>query len=150
MSRADCERIAVMAETIRSHPLSWRERCAGDSALDVAISDMAAALDQASRRQQTEGLRDEFESLTRQWKDETAGDSTGTAILLHPAHQRIVGMGRPALPLILQDMREHGGHWFAALRSISGQNPVASEDQGRIRKMQEAWIEWGRRNGIAS
>ena len=141
--------IEALAAAIREHPLDWRERCAGEAELDGAVGDLMRALDGVNVREQTEGLRREFEALARQWKDDTAGDSTGTAILLHPAHQRIVGMGRPALPLILEDMSEHGGHWFAALRAISGENPVAPEDQGRVRKMQAAWIEWGHRTGIA-
>ena len=144
MAGPDSERIAALTETIRAHPLSWRERCVGDPELDGAVSDLATALDAAGVRQQTERLRAEFETLARQWKDDTAGDSTGTAILMHPAHQRIVGMGRPALPLILEDMREQGGHWFAALHAISGENPIAPEEQGRILKMQAAWLEWGR------
>ena len=142
--------IEALAAAIRAHPLSWREHCVGDSELGGAVSDLATVLDAAGVRQQTERLRAEFETLARQWKDETAGDSTGRAILLHPAHQRIVGMGRPALPLILEDMRQRGGHWFAALRAITGEDPVAAEDAGRVRKMQSAWIEWGRRNGLAS
>ena len=143
------QEIEALAAAIREHPLDWRDYCVGEAGLDGAVGNLMQALDGASVRQQTERLRQEFEALARQWKDDTAGDSTGTAILLHPAHQRIVGMGRPALPLILEDMSEHGGHWFAALRAISGENPVVPEDRGRVRKMQAAWIEWGRRNGVA-
>lgn len=143
------QEIEALAAAIREHPLDWRDCCVGEAGLDGAVGELMQALDGASVREQTERLRQEFEALARQWKDDTAGDSTGTAILLHPAHQRIVGMGRPALPLILEDMSEHGGHWFAALRAISGENPVAPEDQGRVRKMRATWIEWGRRNGVA-
>lgn len=150
MSTADYERIEALAEAIREHPLDWRERCLGETALDGAVSDLATALTAARFKEQTEGLRAEFEALSQQWKDETAGDSTGSAILLHPAHQRIIGMGRPALPLILEDMQQRGGHWFAALRAITGENPVAAEDAGRVRKMQSVWVEWGRRTGLAS
>lgn len=150
MTGGELGRIEALAKDIRAQPLKWRERCVIEAELDGAISDLVRALNVASIHEQTESLRDEFAALAQQWKEETAGDATGTAILLHPAHQRIVGMGQPALPLILEDMREHGGHWFAALRAISGQNPVAREDQGRVRKMQAVWIEWGRRRGIAS
>jgi hypothetical protein len=55
-------------------------------------------------------------------------------------------MGKPALPLILEDLQENGGHWFLALRLISDENPVPSEHAGRIKQMREDWIAWGRQH----
>jgi hypothetical protein len=61
-------------------------------------------------------------------------------------------MGHKALPFILEHLKEETmrgapDHWFAALWAISGENPVADEDQGRTRKMAEAWLAWGKQRG---
>ena len=41
-------------------------------------------------------------------------------------------MGQPAVPLILERMRSQGGHWFHALRYITGADPVNPEDLGNV------------------
>jgi len=63
-------------------------------------------------------------------------------------YQEIIGIGRPALPMILNELKERPVHLFWALRAISGTNPVEPEDRGRIDKMREVWLEWGRKNKI--
>ena len=86
-------------------------------------------------------LADEFDSLAEQWHGETHLLS-GADIELHPAYQRIIGMGRPALPFILKNMRAFGGHWFWALEAISGENPA--RDTSRVSEGIAAWLRWGR------
>ncbi len=66
---------------------------------------------------------------------------------MHPAYQQIIGMGQDAIPLILAEMKRKPGHWFWALKSITGEDPVLPEQRGRIKKMTEAWINWGRNQG---
>jgi hypothetical protein len=61
---------------------------------------------------------------------------------MHPAYQRIIGMGPVVLPLILREMQERGGHWFWALRAISEEDPVDAQDAGAIKKMTEAWLQF--------
>ncbi len=56
-------------------------------------------------------------------------------------------MGVVAIPLILRDLRQQPDHWFWALRSITGENPIQPKDRGRVVKMAEAWLEWGRQRG---
>lgn len=56
-------------------------------------------------------------------------------------------MGKPAIALILQDLKSQPDHWFWALRSITGENPVQPEDRGRVAQMAAAWLEWGRQHG---
>ena len=67
--------------------------------------------------------------------------------MIHPAYQEIIGMGEVAVALILEDLKERGGHWFWALRAITGENPVPPEDAGKIRTMTEHWLRWGRSRG---
>lgn len=68
-------------------------------------------------------------------------------VVMNKAYQQIIGMGAPVVELILQDLKREPDHWFWALRSITGENPVEEGDRGRVGKMAEAWLEWGRRNG---
>ena len=66
---------------------------------------------------------------------------------MHPAYQQIVGMGRSAVPFILKELANGPGHWFWALRAISGEDPVSPKDRGDVLKMTNAWLVWGARNG---
>ena len=142
--------VSYHSRVIARHPLDWEDRIDASQEERSAIEGMFEAVRLAAIARETHDLRNEFARLKRRWKTETAGDSVGTSILLHEAYLSIIGMGRPALPLILEDMEQHGGHWFAALKAISGEDPVPRDDRGRIRKMQNSWIEWGRDRGIIS
>jgi hypothetical protein len=57
-------------------------------------------------------------------------------------------MGWPAVPLILEELRREPDQWFWALEAITEQNPVPREVAGVVPKMAEAWIEWGKQQGI--
>jgi hypothetical protein len=88
-----------------------------------------------------------FRELVRQWKEATAFTSSGTEIALHPAYQQIIGMGKDAVPLILDELQGEEDHWFWALRSITGEDPVAPSERGNLPKMTAAWLAWARSNG---
>ena len=90
-----------------------------------------------------------FAHLAKKWKRETWFHSSVTDKCMHPAYLQIIGMGKDAVPLILSELKQHGGHWFWALRAITGANPVADEYRGQMDKMTEAWLKWGRGNGYA-
>ena len=88
-----------------------------------------------------------FLTLKAQWEVETAVLSSATEIAMHPAYQQIIGMGHVAIPLILSEMKIKQGHWFWALKSITGEDPVLLKQRGRIKEMTEAWIRWGKEQG---
>ena len=90
-----------------------------------------------------------FLELADQWENETVFLSRTDLAAKHPAHQEIINMGEPAVPLILQRMKSQGGHWFSALREITNANPVQPADRGNVPAMQEAWLKWGEANGYA-
>lgn len=90
----------------------------------------------------------EFQRLASEWKEDTAVHSSMTRIAMHPAYQRIIGMGPAVLPLILRDLQASPSLWFWALHAITGQDPVAPEARGDIDLMTSAWIEWGRSQGL--
>lgn len=88
-----------------------------------------------------------FNRLNTEWEAETAHFSSITKIAMHSAYQQIIGMGQIAIPLILSAMEKKPDHWFWALRSITGEDPVLPEHRGRLRQMTEDWLRWGRKNG---
>ncbi len=92
-------------------------------------------------------LEQKFMDLSSQWRHETRHLSLMNDIVMNTAYQKIIGMGRPVVGLILQDLKRQPDHWFWALRSITGENPVEPSHRGRVTAMAMAWLEWGRRNG---
>jgi hypothetical protein len=88
-----------------------------------------------------------FLELAEQWRRETGMMSLVTKMSMHPAYQRIIGMGQAVVPLILRELEQEPDHWFWALQAITGANPVKLEQRGRLKQMAEAWIQWGRENG---
>ena len=92
--------------------------------------------------------RECFLKLADQWEYETILLSSTDQVTEHPAHQEIVSMGEPVVPLILERMKSQGGHWFHALCDITGADPVSPGDRGNVPAMQESWLDWGERNGF--
>ena len=90
----------------------------------------------------------EFSELAATWQKEMTFSSSITEIAMHPAYQRIVGMGPAALPLILRELEHQPHHWFWALKAITGADPVKPEDRGRIQRMAEAWLQWAKEEGL--
>jgi hypothetical protein len=99
---------------------------------------------QAAKLPRQESEEERFSLLADQWRKETRFVSSSTELVLNSAYQQIVGMGRSALPLILRSLSSQGGHWFWALKHISGEDPLSPEDAGNYEKNREAWLAWGR------
>jgi hypothetical protein len=87
----------------------------------------------------------EFRSLAKQWKRETGFRSSLSEKFTHPAYQRIMAMGKSALPFILRDLQHNSGHWFYALRFIAGKDIAAKTNNPSDAR--DAWLEWGYKNG---
>ena len=88
-----------------------------------------------------------FLELKNQWKEETAMLSSITEISMNPAYQQIIGMGQIAIPFILSELKKKPDHWFWALKSITGEDPVLQEQRGRLKEMAGAWLKWGKGKG---
>lgn len=93
------------------------------------------------------GLEENFLQLSQQWRQETGMLSVVSKMVIHPAYQRIVGMGQPVIPLIFRELEREPDHWFWALQSITGENPVSVDRRGDIVQMAAAWLEWGKAHG---
>ncbi|MBI2985266.1 MAG: hypothetical protein HYY45_00720 [Deltaproteobacteria bacterium] len=88
-----------------------------------------------------------FRGLVDTWRNETQASSSVTEMAMHPAYQQIIGMGPAAIPLILRELENKPDHWFWALKAITGIDPVKPSERGKIRKMVEAWLRWGKEEG---
>ena len=98
-------------------------------------------------RQVRKAREERFERLAEAWWEDTLFESSVTRMAMHPAYQRIIGMGESAVPLMLEALAEEPEHWFWALRAITGEDPVSEDDRGDVRAMTAAWLEWGRAQG---
>jgi hypothetical protein len=90
----------------------------------------------------------EFKKHERKWKRETRHLSDPAEKYLHPSYARVIGLGWPAVRLILRSLKREPADWFYALRAITGANPVTTAMAGDVRQMSQAWINWGERRGI--
>ena len=87
-----------------------------------------------------------FHRLSNSWRKETAMHSSMTKKALHPAYQRIIGMGPAAIPFIIREMKRKPGHWFWALDAVTqGENPA--KDSETLTEATRAWIAWGEAKG---
>ena len=89
-------------------------------------------------------LEQEFQELAKQWYRETRMLSFIRQKAVHPAYQKIIGMGSGALPFILRELRDRGGDWLWALEAIARKNPAGGTTN--FKDAAAAWLAWGRQN----
>lgn len=91
-----------------------------------------------------------FQTLVARWKAERDHlVSSVDELISSQNYQAIIGLGEVAVPLILAQLKSEGerpDHWFVALGQLTGASPVPPEDRGRLRRMANAWIAWGKAN----
>jgi hypothetical protein len=129
-------RFAVKPEGFWPRPLS-----ASDS---IAILSRRSRPESVSFRYVTEEAK--FRALAARWRHETLNLSSTSQMAMHPAYQRIIGMGMAVVPLILRELQEQPDWWFWALQSITGIDPVSPNCRGSLPDMAAAWLKWGREN----
>ncbi len=91
--------------------------------------------------------RAKFDRLAEEWRAAVRYVSSLSQMVTHPAYQRIIGMGSQAIPLLLERLSREPNHWFWALKSIAGEDPVSEEERGDLEAMSRAWLSWGRQHG---
>src|SRR5882724_11757708 len=77
-----------------------------------------------------------FRGHAAKWKAERrASPSSKTRdMFASPHYLRIIGMGKPALPLILAELQARPDHWDCALEMITEENPVPFESAGKMKE----------------
>ena len=138
-TRNDWERETrrLLEKVSRSPNLDWY----------VLYNAMQGALPGFVAVKETSELERDFAELAEQWRSDTAAMSAMESMAMHPAYQRIIGMGPAVLHLILSELAREPDHWFWALSAITGENPVSPEVAGNLTRMTEAWLQLGRKRG---
>jgi hypothetical protein len=96
----------------------------------------------------TDAQRVKFQRLVAQWQRDTLLSSSIAQDYTHEAFLEILTLGKPALPMILEELQENGGHWFLALRLLAEENPIPPEHAGQVKQMREDWLAWGRQKDL--
>lgn len=93
-------------------------------------------------------LTDRFLTQARKWDDETSHLSSPMQRMMHPSYQAILGMANEnpseMVFLLIKDMKENRREWFWALSYLTQENPIKPEDAGRMDKMIDEWVRWGK------
>ena len=101
-----------------------------------------------SKHKGSRSIEKKFHEWASAWKRDTGHLSVEGEIATHEAYQSIISMGAPAIPLILEDLRQEPYHWFIALDELTGESPELPEgDWGSIDALSDAWVKWGRSKG---
>ncbi len=111
---------------------------------DEEVEKLAAGPASASVSQEA---RARFDRLAEEWRAAARYVSSLSQMVTHPAYQRIIGMGSQAIPFLLERLSREPNHWFWALKSIAGEDPVSEEERGNLEAMSHAWLTWGRQHG---
>lgn len=96
---------------------------------------------------QTESVEEQCRRLEAIWMAEIGHRSSYSAIVNHPAFREIIRLGEAVVPLMLRDLANGPRLWVWALPEITGDDPVSPSDAGKIARMSEAWLRWGREHG---
>lgn len=91
-------------------------------------------------------LETKFNELVDRWRRDTRVSSSSTYICMHESYQQIIGLGEQVVPLILEEMRAGHLHWSWALTAITRQN--AASHARSPRAATDAWLQWGRSEGL--
>jgi len=88
-----------------------------------------------------------FSHLASLWRQDTQRLSSVTKKLQHPAYRRIILMGEAVVPLILRELEQRSGLWFAALEEITQASPVSHG--ATVEEAAIAWLKWGSQFGFS-
>ena len=89
-----------------------------------------------------------FQALAAEWRAATRFAAAPSATAEHPAYRAIIDLGPDTVPLILAALADAPDPWFAALRELTGADPVPPADRGRPAAATGHWIAWGRARGM--
>ena len=90
-----------------------------------------------------------FDVLAASWEQETAGMSFVEQRRRHPAYAQLRDMGQAIVPMILRRIESNPSDWFDLLFELTDQDQhIDPADAGDVIKMTDAWVEWGKQNGL--
>ncbi len=101
------------------------------------------------KRQTKRNVEKYFSFLAEKWYLETLHSSGYLEKVIHPAYQRIIGLGKDVIPFILRELQDEPSEWFWALRALTGEDPATEDVAGNREKLAKAWLNWGKENGYS-
>ncbi len=114
----------------------------------VEAVNLRQEIDEATQHQRQvislQGIEDKFETLAATWQYTNENISSIDKLVLDPAYQELIGMGKDVLPFIFRKLNYEPDHWFWALRAITGVDPVKKKDRGNLVAMTQTWLEWAK------
>lgn len=81
-----------------------------------------------------------FEKYAVEWQRATGHLSVTQDAAMHPAYQRIIGLGPVVVPFMIERLRVKPEHWFWALAAIVGEDKAA--DAKTVPEAAKCWVEW--------
>lgn len=93
----------------------------------------------------SETVRDRFQRWSSQVELDTQYLSSMQDVAMHPAYQRVIGLGLEVMPYLLESLKENPGRWIWAVNAIAGED--AAEGCESFEEAKECWLAWGRRFG---
>ena len=98
-------------------------------------------------------MKSNFNNYKDKWRTETVPLSSLTAITTNENYLKIIELGNSneyakkyILGFIIDDLEKNKGFWFAALRKLTGVNPVPETNTGKITDIANYWLEWAKEN----
>jgi hypothetical protein len=83
-----------------------------------------------------------FYKLLRKLARETAISSNPMVYVRHPAFAEIISLGDKVVPLIIASLQVKPSHIMLALPTLTGENVVTPDVQGRPAQIAAKWVEW--------
>lgn len=93
-------------------------------------------------------MAEQFQTLADKWREFTRFRSSLTEITDNPVYRAIIQLGDDVVPLLLRELQRQPEPWFAALREITGEDPVSPSQRGDMRAMTQSWLRWGRQRRL--
>jgi hypothetical protein len=106
------------------------------------------ALLHSSKPVSRQPLAEKFAELEETWRAETAFCSSTDALVTHPSYNAVIALGYEVVPLILRSLRTTPAHWFTALVTLTGTDPVPPQLKGNVPAMTATWLAWGKQQGL--
>ena len=92
-----------------------------------------------------------FSQLVKQWNEERGITSSLSKMFMCPSYKKIIKMGGKAVPLILAQLVREGDdpdHWYAALKAITGEDPVPEDAYGDTVQIAKVWLSWAEERNV--
>ena len=91
--------------------------------------------------------RDEFRTLVDRWHRNTGHMSMVHHKYEDEAMQAILAAGPDVLPLVVEELRERGGHWYMAIRMLGAEAGMdvpefPQQIRGRVPAMRQFMLDW--------